>query len=93
LIGMKWLALYQPWVDVLEGWAKTMRGSEARENGLVQISLGASAWQAGGSQITRPLQLLLLAEACRHAGKIEQALDTLGQALQAIEETGAHHGS
>jgi predicted ATPase len=64
---------------ILQGWADTQRGEAT--TGIARIRDGLAAAEAIGSHNTAPLRLTLLAEALALAGKIEEGLAALDDAL------------
>jgi len=64
---------------ILQGWAEAQQ-SEAM-TGIARIRDGMAAAEAAGTRIYTPFFLTLLAEALALAGKIEEALATLDDAL------------
>src|SRR5215470_7632706 len=72
-------ALWAGWGRVLQGWADAQRGEAT--TGIGRIRDGLAASEATGTRVGTPFFLALLAEALALAGKIEEALATLGDAL------------
>ena len=73
---------FPPWAargQVLQGWADAQRGQAA--TGIASIRDGMAAAEATGARAGTPLFRTLLAEALALAGKIEEALATLDDAL------------
>ncbi len=68
------------------GWALAMQGQG--EAGLAQLRQGLAAVLATGQELSRPLCLVLLAEAAGHAGQVEEGLRLLAEALTAFEASG-----
>jgi predicted ATPase len=64
---------------MLQGWAGAQRGEAT--TGIARIREGLAASEATGSRSTIPFYLTLLAEALALAGKVEEALATLDDAL------------
>jgi predicted ATPase len=59
------------------------------EEGIAQMRQGMTAWQATGAEVDRPYYLALLAEGYGKAGRAEEGLHILAEALavtDAIEE-------
>ena len=54
---------------------------------MQQIQQGIAAWQATGADVNRPWWLALLAEACGKAGKAEEGLTAVAEALTAVHAT------
>src|SRR5271166_4966120 len=72
---------------ILQGWADAQRGEAT--TGIARIRDGLAASEATGSRLLAPLFLALLAEALALAGKIEEGLATLGDALANAAVSGA----
>ena len=64
---------------ILQGWADAQKGEATA--GIARIRDGFAAREATGSRLNTPLFLALLAEALALAGKIEEALAALDDAL------------
>jgi predicted ATPase len=64
---------------IRQGWADAQRGEATR--GIARIRDGLAANEATGDRVTTPWYLTLLAEALALAGKIEEALAALDDAL------------
>ena len=70
-----------------QGWADAQRGEAT--TGIARISDGMAAREATGSRVWTPLFLTLLAEALALAGKIEEGLVALDDALATAAVSGA----
>jgi predicted ATPase len=68
------------------GWALAVQGQ--CEVGLAQLHQGMAAVLATGNTLSRPLCLVLLAEAAGHAGQAAEGLRLLAEALTAFESSG-----
>jgi predicted ATPase len=64
---------------ILQGWADAQRGEAT--TGIARIRDGMAAAEATGTRVTAPFHLTLLADALALAGKIEEGLATLDDAL------------
>ncbi|MBV8506350.1 MAG: tetratricopeptide repeat protein, partial [Alphaproteobacteria bacterium] len=64
---------------ILQGWAGAQRGEATTE--IARIRAGLAAAEATGTRVYTPFHLTLLAEALALAGKIEEGLTTLDDAL------------
>jgi len=64
---------------ILQGWPDAQEGQAA--TGIVRIRDGLAAAEATGTRLNKPLYLTLLAEALALAGKIEEGLAALDDAL------------
>ena len=77
------------WVGLgtcLRGWALAIHGQG--EAGQAQIHQGLAIVLATGQTLSQPLCLVLLAEAAGHAGKVDEGLHLLAEALTAFEAGG-----
>src|SRR6516165_1523528 len=72
-------ALWAARGGILQGWADAQRGQAT--TGIVRIRHGLAAAEATGDRSTTPVVLTLLAEALAFAGRIEEALAALDDAL------------
>jgi predicted ATPase len=70
---------------VLLGWTLAEQGKT--EEGIVQIRRGLTSWRDTGAQQWLPFALSLLAEAYVKAGKIEDGLHLLEEALALVDKT------
>jgi predicted ATPase len=68
------------------GWVLAMQTSDGA--GLAQMRQGLATVEASGQTVSRPLCLLLLAEAAGHGGQVEEAQRLLCDALAAFEASG-----
>jgi predicted ATPase len=68
------------------GWALAVQGRG--DDGLAQLRQGMTAVLATGQTLSRSLSLVLLAEAAAYAGRVEEGLRLLAEALAAFETTG-----
>jgi class 3 adenylate cyclase/energy-coupling factor transporter ATP-binding protein EcfA2 len=76
--------LYWEWHGTcVQGWALAMQGQ--REEGLAQMHQGLEALVATGSMIGQGGYLVWLAEVAGHAGRVEEGLHLLAEALVALE--------
>jgi predicted ATPase len=69
-----------------QGWVLATQGQG--EAGLTQLHQGLAVVLALGQTVTRPLCLILLAEAAGYAGQVAEGLRLLAEALRAFEERG-----
>jgi predicted ATPase len=74
-----WLGHGRLW----QGWALAMQGKN--EAGLAQMHQRLAAARATGQELSRPYQLVLLAEAASCTGQIEEGLRWLAEALRAFK--------
>jgi DNA-binding winged helix-turn-helix (wHTH) protein/predicted ATPase len=71
---------------VLRGWA--LAGQGHLEAGIAQMRDGIDAQRAAGAEMGRPSHLALLADAYGKAGRAEEGLRVLEEALATVAETG-----
>jgi class 3 adenylate cyclase/predicted ATPase len=71
---------------VLHGWALTEL--DQQQAGIAQIEEGIKAWQATGAELFRPHLLALLAESYGKAGRLEEGLQALAEAMTAAQKSG-----
>ena len=69
-----------------QGWALAMQGEGAA--GLAQLRQGLAAVVAAGQELSRPLCLVLFAEAAGHVGQVEEGLRLLAEAGTVQEPNG-----
>jgi predicted ATPase len=72
---------------ILQGWADAQKGEAT--TGIARIHSGLAASEATGARANTPFHLALLAEALGLAGKIEEGLATLVDALATAAVSGA----
>jgi predicted ATPase len=72
--------------NMLQSWALAEQGQ--KEEGIIRLRRGLTAYRASGLEWGRPFWLAWLAEACRKAGQIEEGLGAVAEALAAVENTG-----
>jgi class 3 adenylate cyclase/predicted ATPase len=71
---------------ILQGWADAQKGQAT--TGIARIRDGLAAAEATGTSVATPLYLTLLAEALTLAGKIEEGLAALDDALATAAASG-----
>ena len=71
---------------ITRGWALANRGQGAE--GIEEIRQGLAAYQATGAELGRPWFLALLAEAYGKAGRAEEGLHVVAEALVVAAKTG-----
>jgi predicted ATPase len=72
------------YATILRGWALAAQGRH--EEGIAQIQEGLAAYRATGSAVGRSFLLALLAEAYMEAGRLDDGLNALTEALAAADE-------
>jgi len=75
---------FLPWATGLRGSAVAAQGHH--EEGIVQITEGVAGIRATGTEMSRPNYLCMLAEACAEAGRFDEGLNALTEALAAADE-------
>lgn len=69
----------------MQGWALTMQGRP--DDGLAQMRQGLTSYRATGTTLDMPWYLGLLAAACGNAGRVDEGIALVGEALAAVEDT------
>ena len=77
-----WLGCGAIW----SGWASAMQSRD--EATLAQMRRGLMDVMAAGQTVSRPLCLILLAEAAEHVGQQDEGLRLLAEVLEALETSG-----
>lgn len=80
------LPFYQAPALIIQGLGQVRRGEA--EAGIAHIVQGLAAWEALGARVGRVVFLVLLTEAYRKAGQIEQGLRTVAEGLAVVEQVG-----
>jgi predicted ATPase len=80
---------YVAFATSLRGWAMAEEG--CHEEGIAQLQEGLAATRAIGLELTRPIFLCLLAEACMETGRLHDGLSALTEALAAADEHENRH--
>ena len=75
--------------QIYRGWLAAEDGRI--DEGLEQIRYGVMTFQAIGAALGRPTFLGILADVCARAGRRDEALDTVKQAIATADETGLHY--
>ena len=70
--------------SILHGWAMAEQGRN--EKGMAQIKEGLAAYRATGTELDRPYNLSLLAQACMKTDRLDDGLSALTEALAAADE-------
>ena len=71
---------------IFRGWVKVKNGAMAE--GMSLLRGGSTAYRATGSELWIPNHIALRATVCEIAGRVEEALTLLDDALQIVERTG-----
>ena len=79
------LPVWLPSANVFRGYLRVARGDT---EALAFVRQGIAAKNAQGSVLNQPFMLSLLAESCERAGKAEEALSVLAEAIAIAERTG-----
>jgi class 3 adenylate cyclase/predicted ATPase len=74
------------WATITRGWALAEQGEE--EEGIAQMRQGLAALRSTGAELSRPVWLGAMAEACGKVGQVEEGLSLLVEALAAVDKTG-----
>ncbi len=74
---------------IAHGWALAALGHH--EEGIAELGEGLSGFRAIGVEVLRPHDLCLLAEACVEAGRVDDSLHALSEALDVADEHDIRH--
>jgi predicted ATPase len=83
------LVMYEAMATTTRGWAQIERGRE--EEAIEQMRQGMAALQTTGAQLLRPHFLALLAGGLEQAGRADEALGVLDEALATADSTGERY--
>jgi len=78
--------LFESWARVARGWALAHLGQA--EQGVAQIREGLAMASAISGELWRTYNLSQLAEACGKAGRLDEALEVIAEALALVREKG-----
>jgi predicted ATPase len=78
--------LFESWARIARGWALAHLGQA--EQGVAQIHEGLAMASATGAEMWHPYNLAQLAEACGKAGRIDEGLEVIVEALEVVQEKG-----
>jgi predicted ATPase len=76
------IAYYRAWAVILLGWTEVVKGELDR--GMQRMQQGLEDLLATGAELRWPYYLSLLADAHARAGRVEEALATLSEALRIV---------
>src|SRR6202030_2826330 len=76
--------LFESWARVARGWALAHLGQG--EHGVAQIREGLAMASATGTQMWRTYNLAQLAEACGKAGRVDEGLEVIAEALEVAQQ-------
>jgi predicted ATPase len=79
-------AVWRALGTIYRGWTKVKNGELAEGTSLLRS--GSIAYRATGTESLVPYHMALLAAACEIAGRVEEGLTLLDDALQIVERTG-----
>lgn len=82
----KGIAHYAAWALMLLGWAAVVRGDT--DAGLGRLRDGLSALRTSGIRYHLPHRLAVRAEAVAAAGRLDEALDAIDEAIEEVAPTG-----
>lgn len=82
------ISVWEPTGRIMKGWTMQMNSDNSNEEGLNLIRDGIEGWESNRSRVLRPVYLGMLAQAYGQAGKVDEGLQTLEKAFEAIAESG-----
>jgi predicted ATPase len=81
--------VYRAWGLTLRGWALT-KHILAEDDAIGQIREGLASLLATGTQVCRTYDLALLADSCERAGRVEEGLISVAEAMAVVEQNAEH---
>jgi predicted ATPase len=81
-----YLPLWVAYSMVWRGWAQACLGNHAE--GIAELQEGMEGWNAAGSQAHTSGMLAALGDACRAAGRFEDAMHAVDRGIQFVAESG-----
>lgn len=81
-------SVWEPTGKIMKGWALQQDADNSHEEGIALIREGIADWEANRSRVLRPVYLGMLTHAYGQAGKVQEGLQTLEIALEAVAESG-----
>src|SRR5439155_20932014 len=79
------ISFFLAWGNMLQGWVLVAEGQT--ERGLALIRYGLAS-RAAGARLWQSYWLAVAAEVCGEAGRIDEALDLLAEALAYVNQSG-----
>ena len=80
--------VWEPAGRILKGWALQQNPEESDDEAISLIQDGIDGWESNRSRMLRPVYLGILAQAYIQTGKIQEGLQTIENALAAVNESG-----
>jgi predicted ATPase len=85
VVEQRYMPLVRPYISLYEGWVQAQQGN--LEQGIETMRRGLAEWSKQ-LVLMRPYWKGYLAEALGRAGRVEEGLQVLGEALEQVERTG-----
>lgn len=80
--------VWEPTGRILKGWALLQESQDTNEEAINLIRDGIAGWESNRSRVLRPIYLGILAQAYMQTGKIQDGLQAIKDALDAVAESG-----
>ena len=80
--------VWEPTGRIMKGWALLQDPQNKNEEAIALIQDGIVGWESNRSRMLRPFYLGILAQAYMQTGKIQDGLQTIKEALEAVVESG-----
>lgn len=80
--------VWEPSGKIMKGWALQQNSDGIHEEGIALIQEGIEEWESNRSSVFRPVYLGMLAEAYGKAGMVQEGLQAIETALEAVAESG-----
>ncbi len=81
-------SVWEPTGRIMKGWALQQNSEGTHEEEIALIREGIAGWESNRSRVLRPVYLGILAQAYGQAGKAQEGLQTVEEALAAVAESG-----
>ncbi len=80
--------VWEPTGKIMKGWALLQESHDTNEEAISLIREGILGWESNRSRVLRPFYLGILAQAYMQTGRIQDGLQTINIALEAVAESG-----
>lgn len=80
--------VWEPAGRILKGWAMQQNSEDTDDDAITLIQEGITGWESNRSRMLRPVYLGILAYVYIQTGKVQEGLQTVEDALAAVNESG-----
>ncbi len=81
-------SVWEPTGKIMKGWVIQQMADDTQQEGIALIQEGIAEWEANRSRILQPVHLGVLAEAYSYCGQVQEGLQAIEEAFDAVAETG-----